>query len=248
MVDLDDYARKYSAQYEQETFETILIEVRRRQVLESLDRYSHEHVLEVGCGLEPFFVHYSGFKKWTVIEPSSTFAEHARSLSGNSDCVTVIEERMERAAAKLKPSKFDMMICSSLLHEVEDPQALLAAIRSLCQATTVVHFNVPNVYSFHRLLAQESGLIKDIFEQSEMEGRFQRHTRFDMDRLLAMLRRAGFEVLASGTYFIKPFSHGQMDAVLEAGIADQAVVRGLEKMIKYMPDMGCELYAEVRAG
>jgi len=109
-----------------------------------------------------------------------------------------------------------------------------------------VHFNVPNVRSFHRLLALESGLIGDLFEQSETERRFQRHTRFDRERLEALLRANGFEILDSATYFVKPFTHAQMDALVQSGTCGPEVIEGLDRMTKYMPDMGCEIYANVR--
>ena len=137
---------------------------------------------------------------------------------------------------------------SSLLHEVPDPSALLQAVRCLATPSTTVHINVPNVYSFHRLLALEMGLIRSLFEPSATELRFQRHTRFDRESLLKVVADNGFRVLHFETYLVKPFTHDQMDALLRHGIIDLKTLAALGAMTKYLPDMGCEMFVEVRAG
>src|SRR5216684_6644044 len=177
MIDIDDYSQKYAGQYAEGTFETVLVRVRRKYILEALGRYPHASILEVGCGLEPLF-RFVEDVAFTIAEPSPEFVRNARALAGTRD-VTVIEGFLEAAAPSLAGEPFDFVVVSSLLHEVSDPAAMLGAVRSLSHAGTTVHFNVPNVRSFHRLLALESGLIDDLFEQSETERRFQRHTRFD---------------------------------------------------------------------
>jgi len=244
MIDIHDYEKKYAGQYAEGTFETVLVRVRRKYVLEALQRYPHAAILEVGCGLEPLFRFVDG-AAFTVVEPSPEFAQNARVLA-EGRAVRVIEGFLETAAQSLAGESFDFIVVSSLLHEVSDPAALLAAVRSLCDAGTTVHFNVPNVRSFHRLLALESGLIGDLFEQSETERRFQRHTRFDRERLAALLRENGFEIVDSATYFVKPFTHAQMDALVQSGTCGPEVIEGLDRMTKYLPDMGCEIYANVR--
>lgn len=47
-----------------------------------------------------------------------------------------------------------LMILSSLLHKVEDSQRFLRAVFKCCTENTVVHINVPNADSIHRLLAK----------------------------------------------------------------------------------------------
>jgi SAM-dependent methyltransferase len=244
MINIKDYSQEYRGQYAEASFETTLVRVRRRYILESLGRYPHGSVLEAGCGLEPLF-QFVDDAAFTIVEPSPEFVRNARATAGKRD-VTVIEGFLETAAVSLVGRRFDFIVVSSLLHEVSEPAALLAAVRSLCDAGTTVHFNVPNVRSFHRLLALEMGLIDDLFEQSETERRFQRHTRFDSDSFADMLRDGGFRILDSATYFIKPFTHAQMDALMQSGAFSPAVIDGLDRMTRYMPGMGCEIYANVR--
>jgi len=243
MADNADYADRYAAQYVDGGFETCLIQIRRDRVLASVRAHPHRTILEIGCGLEPLFVHLDDFKSYTVVEPVERFAHIARTLADGSELITVLPVRLEDVQRDMHAA-YDFVVLSSLLHEVAEPERLLAAVRAVCRPDTVVHVNVPNVHSFHRLLALEMGVIADVFEKSEMEERFGRHTRFDRDRLLSTLDRSGFRVLDSGSYFVKPFAHDQMDALMQRGIVGRSIVRGLAGMIKYMPDLGCEIYAD----
>lgn len=245
MFDLHDYESRYAGHYERPSFETTIVRIRRERVLASLRAHPHARVLEVGCGLEPLFGSIERLERYVVVEPASRFVAAARERAAGRPEVTVLEGFLEQTAPALADERFDFIVVSSLLHEVPDPAALLAAVRALCGPDTVVHVNVPNVHSFHRLLALEMGLIGSLFEQSETERRFQRHTRFDRATLLAALADAGFRVLESGTYFIKPFTHDQMQRLLDVGVFDERLIRGLERMTAHLPEMGCEAYADV---
>src|SRR4051812_11360306 len=215
-----DYAAKYFEQYASGGFETILVRVRRGQVLDFLRRHPGARVLEVGCGLEPLFLFWNAFEAMTIVEPSAEFIAAARERAAGDPRIELRHAYLEDVAEDLGDAKPDVIIVSSLLHEVPDPERLLASLRAVCSPGTIVHINVPNVRSFHRLLALEMGLIDDLFEQSEIEKRFHRHTRFDREKLHALLRGAGFDVLESGTYFVKPFTHAQMEALLSSGAVD----------------------------
>jgi len=244
--DLDGYVENYVAQYGSGDFETVLVAARRRAVLASLRQYRHDHVLEVGCGLEPLFEHLTDFASFTVVEPSQHFVERAETLRGQDDRVVVIRGTMEERADILGKRAYDAIVVSSLLHEVLDPQGLLAAVHRLCGAETVVHLNVPNAGSFHRLLAYESGLLEDVFLPSATDTRFGRHTRFDRAALAAAVTAAGFDIVGTGSYFVKPFTHGQMDQLLRAGIVPREVLAGLERMAEHMPHLAAEIYVELR--
>jgi SAM-dependent methyltransferase len=245
-IDIDDYSAKYADQYARRTFETVLVAVRRDQVLQAMARYSHRRVLEVGCGLEPLFTSCDGWEQFTVVEPSAEFAGRARSLAEGRGDIRVVQAFFEDATRQLPAPPPDFVAVSSLLHEVEDPRRLLRSIHAVCAHETVVHVNVPNVRSFHRLLALEMGLITDLFEASELERRFQRHTRFDMDALSRMVADEGFTVERSGSYFVKPFTHAQMQAMLDAKIIDASVIRALTTMTAHLPGMGSEIFVDVR--
>lgn len=58
--------------------------------------------------------------------------------------------------------------------------------------------------------------------------------------------RHSFQILEKGSYFIKPFAHSQMMALLDQHIISEAVLDGLDKMVKYMPELGAENYCVVK--
>lgn len=243
---LSDYSSKYLQQYRDGGFETILVSIRREQVLRFLAAHRPRRIVEIGCGMEPLFVFHNEFDTFTVVEPSAEFVAEARARAAGDGRVTVMQDYLENVVDDVRKATPDAVLVSSLLHEVPEPIALLASIRAICGSETVIHFNVPNVNSFHRLLAVEMGLIADVFEQSETEKKFHRHTRFDRARFIAMLTEAGFDVMESGTYFVKPFTHGQMEALLRDGTFDGRLIEGLARMAKHLPENGCEMYANAR--
>jgi SAM-dependent methyltransferase len=246
LTDLGGYATRYAAQYEHDSFETILVGIRRRHILDFLERHRPRRILEVGCGLEPLFSYYHDFDAWRLVEPVAGFVRRARELSTGDQRIQVLEGYVEELGDSLRSDELDFIVVSSLVHEVPDPVRLLESVRTLCGETTIVHLNVPNVQSFHRLLAVEMGLIDDVFERSETERAFGRHTRFDRATFTELLEDADFRIIESGTYFVKPFSHDQMDALLRTGAFAPSLLDGLDRMTKYIPDYGCELYANVR--
>lgn len=245
MIDLRDYARNYLDQYAHGEFETVIARVRRDKVVAAAKKYRHRTILEVGCGYEPLFPHVSDYDEYWVVEPLAEAAAAARHHAAASDHLRVIEGFLESVHDRL-PAEIDFIAVSSLLHEVADPAELLRALRAHCGPETVVHINVPNVRSFHRLLALEAGLIGDLFEKSATEERFQRQTRFDREKLWGFMQDNGFTVLEGETYFIKPFTHGQMEQMLAAGIIDLSLIEALDRMVRYMPDLGAEMYVNAR--
>ncbi len=225
-------------------FEQYKVIYRRKKILEIIDHYRPETILEIGCGLRPLFL-YAKEYSFTIVEPSEKFYKNAKELSVNHKNVTCIKEVFEEVASELD-KKYDMIVCSSLLHEVMDPVKLLKAIGMVCNKDTVVHINVPNAYSLHRLLGVEVGLLTDVFAKSEGNIKFQQNTNFDMKRLRDMCEETEMNILEEGSYFIKPFSHMQMAAMMEKGIIDERVLDGLYSLSRYMPQFGSELYINCR--
>jgi SAM-dependent methyltransferase len=246
VIDHESYSQQYINSYENLSFETVLVKARREQVLTSLRKYVHRRILEIGCGLEPVFQFCDAYDSYTVVESSEEFASRAEALSREQRNVEILRGNFEDTFQRLLGDRFDFIILSSLLHEVPDPARLLQAVNQVCGENTVTHINVPNVNSFHRLLAYEMRLIDSVFQPSEMETRFQRHTRFDKQLLLRIVQENGFSVLSFGTYFIKPFTNQQMDDLLKSGILERSVIEGLQRIAKYMPELGCEMYVEAQ--
>ena len=106
----------------------------------------------------------------------------------------------------------------------------------------MIHTNVPNARSMHRLLAEKSGFIQDIYSLTGRNEQFQQHRVFDLETLSLLIQLAGGEIMDRGSYFVKPFTHEQMMKCLDNGIISEAVMEGMNKMIEYMPELGSEIY------
>lgn len=239
----------YEIKYKEEPCETYQVKYRRRKVLELIMKYPHENVLEIGCGLEPLFCHLQEYKKMVIVEPGQSFIDNAICLSKTAKKeIVCIKGFLEECVDQIKKLDigFDYIVLSSLLHEVEEPGKLLKAIRDICEENTIVHINVPNANSIHRLLAKEMGLIDDVHELSPLQIKMQRNHVYDTESLCGFLTKCGFEVLEQGTFFPKFLSATQMEQMLKEKIIEENVFEGLYRLIKYIPEFGSELYVQVR--
>lgn len=236
----------YSRSYHELPFEATQLEFRRRLVLEQIASHMPASVLEVGCGMLPLFLDLDAALDVTVIEPSAQFAGHARQLAQGRGSVRIVERFVEDVEAPLRDGGHDLIVVSSLLHEVERPERLLSALQRHCHERTVVHVNVPNALSLHRLLAVEMGLIDDPFTLSATQQRMQQHSTFDLDSLVALVESQGFEVFGKASYFIKPFTHAQMQALCDSGFMTPAMLRGLSGLVRHLPAFGSEIYVNAR--
>lgn len=52
--------------------------------------------------------------------------------------------------------------------------------------------------------------------------------------------------MGKGSYFIKPFTHDQMEGMLEKGILSPTILEGLYGMSVELPDYGAEIYVNCR--
>lgn len=229
-------------------FEKYKIIYRRRKILEIMEEYQPKTVLEIGCGPEPLFC-YVKDRKFTIVEPSDRFYKNAKKLSIQNSKVTCIKGFFEEVAHDLQKEgiSYEMVVCSSLLHEVVEPEKLLEAIKMVCSQSTIIHLSVPNMHSVHRLLGVEMGILSDVYSKSEGNEILQQNTNFDLQKLKSMVEGHGMKIEGEGSYFIKPFSHGQMEKMVEQRIIDESVLEGLYKLTEYMPQYGSEIYVNCRA-
>lgn len=229
----------YSRDYRQLPFEPTQAAFRRRLLLAQIARLKPAEVLEVGCGEHPLFTDLP-HTRITVVEAAPAFAEAAARRAANRPDVTVLAGRLEDVAERLRPHA--MVVVGCLLHEVADPQALLTAVRQVCQPGGWLHVSVPNAKSLHRLLALSMGLIDRVDSLSETQRLMQQRATYDMPALVAELAGSGFEVVDRGSLFVKPFSHAQMQALVDQGFMTTAMLEGLDRLVEHLPLLGSELW------
>ena len=240
--DISDYTANYLGNYD---FERVMVHYRRKLVVERLHHYSPEHIVEIGCGSELQSAAYRSQggrrRSWTIVEPSSEFATIARNRG--FDDVSVINAHFEEAVPQIEclptPS---VIICSGLLHEVSDQRALLKAIVSVMGTKTVLHGNVPNAHSLHRRLGVAMKVSKTVFDPSHRNELLQQPRVYDLELLEKDLSAARLRIVASGGYFMKPFSHDQMSRIED--VLGWELLDGLDALGREHPEWSSEIYFE----
>lgn len=247
MRNIEDYTDKYL----DDGFERYQVEFRRKKILEIIKRFQPRSILGIGCGMEPIFKYLAAdsYDKITIVEASEIFFENAKRLSSGSPKITCINAFFEDWAEGQEES-FDFILCSSLLHELEDPDKMLEAIKLLCQNArekeTIVHINVPNANSIHRLLAQKMGMIEDVHELSDRNRVLQQHSVFDIESLSEKAEEHGFKIVETGSYFLKFFPHSMMMEMMEKNIITYPVLEGCYELAKIFQENGSEIYVNMQ--
>jgi SAM-dependent methyltransferase len=244
--DIDRYQRAYLADY---GFEKKMVFYRRRMLLDRIRHVQPEYVLEVGCGEESLYNHCLAngltVKSWGIVEPARRFCEAA--AAHRLPKCQIVHGFIEDEVNELKnilPAIPDLVICSSVLHEVSSAHRFLAAVSNVMGINSLLHVNVPNARSFHRRLAVAMGIIQDETEMSDRNRILQQHRVYDLKALTCDLENADFCVVQTGGYFVKPFTHVQMESILP--VLGDAVMDGLFELGIRNPEWASEIFAECR--
>jgi 2-polyprenyl-3-methyl-5-hydroxy-6-metoxy-1,4-benzoquinol methylase len=237
------YGDSYLANY---GFESVLVRVRQNSVLEQLGLSADSAIVEVGCGADLLVERLpttQPFRRWVIVEPNAAFAAAARDHASHDTRVHVIEQFFEEATREARDAcngLADVVLFSSVLHEVADPRNLLVAAHDVLSSTGRVLVNVPNSQSLHRRLAVAMGLIDVPSELSARNTDLGQQRVLDARSLTDLLTSAGFHTIESGGYFLKPFTHSQMT---ELPFLDQQMIAGLDQLGRDLPDLASEIYA-----
>ena len=235
-------SQTYAKDYIDLAFEDILRIYRKRNLIQLLKHHKHSRFLEIGCGSDPLFQDVADFDKMVIVEPDKTFFEIARSLANNNKKIEILNNSIESLNNKSSDYEFDFIVIGGFLHEIDDPQSVLQAIKKYSNKDTLIYSFVPNANSFHRLLAISMNIIESVYEKSNNDVKFGRRVVYNINTYNSLFSENGYEIINSGTYFIKPFAHSQMDELLKNKIIDESCLDGLDRMIEFLPDFGAELW------
>jgi trans-aconitate methyltransferase len=239
---IDSYTTEYMHDF---GFEAQMVRYRRTLVLERLAHHAPRSVIELGCGIDLQAEGYNAaggsWSDWSIVEPSQVFADHARASTLPN--LNVVQGFFEDVVDQI-PDSADLVLCSGLLHEVPDSDRLIAAMCKKMGPNTALHVNVPNAQSMHRQLAKAMGLIGNLKAISQRNASLQQPRVYDLPDLIAQLERHGLTTTTSGGYFVKPFTHKQMEPLVDE--LGREVMDGLYELGKQMPNLGSEIYVEAR--
>lgn len=235
----------YAEQYRTLPFEATQAACRRNMVLAQIKRLKPKSILEIGCGENPIFVDLSPDIAVAVIEPSEKFIANARRLAAGRGNVSITQGFFEDLPPDV--SSCDLILLSSLLHEVDDPQKLLACVRARCAENTTVHVNVPNARSIHRLLGVALGKTPRAAAVSEKQKQLQQYRPpYDPEGLEKEMQKAGFTIQARGGMLVKPLTHAQMQKLMDKHILTKTMIKGLEKLADLIPRNASEIWVNAK--
>ncbi len=244
MRDLEDYQDQY---LNNNPFEPFLVEKRKNLILSIIDKYNPKSILEIGCGDDPLFNYLHDFEKFTVVEPGELFFKYATDFAkkhNHPESISLINTCFEGKTEEVHD--YDLIICSALLHELEDQETFMQNLYYLADDSTIVHINMPNVNSFHRLLAKKVGIIKSVHDKSEMQNRLQQNDFFNIAQLKKMCESFGFKIIEEGTLAFKPFTNFQIQQIIDASILDKNIIMALFDMEEYCPGLGAEMFVNLK--
>lgn len=237
MYDRDDY----QLNYEKLTFEDRLREFRMEYIVNYINSIKSDKILEIGSGRWPLCDYFDDYKVLDIVEPGEHFYENTKCKIENNPRLSITNRLIEDVYSTLK-NDYDIILIGGFLHEIENPEEVLSVVKKIASPETIIITFVPNADSFHRLLAFESGIIKSKYEFSENDSLFGRRNIFNKASIASLFVNCGFSILSADTYFIKPFTHNQMEQLLNISFLNRQLLLGFSKMIQYMPDMGAEIF------
>lgn len=54
-INMEDYQQKFLEDYNRNDFEVVMTKYRKENIKKIISKYSTNRMLEIGCGIEPFF-------------------------------------------------------------------------------------------------------------------------------------------------------------------------------------------------
>lgn len=245
LKNIDDYWEKYTLDY---SFEFTLRLYRQKHLYKILNDLKPKRVLEIGGGFNPYCEEYQQFEEYTIIEPGTApFGSLAEKFSNNA-AITIYNEFFENCAEMLDKNTYDFIILNGVLHEVQDGSLFLVQIEKIMNENTALYINVPNANSMHRLIGVASGIIKSVTDKTDRNLTLEQTEVYSASSLTSLVSASMTNSVISeiGTFFLKPFTHAQMQGCVKTGIIDEKVLDGLYSISTEFPDIGAELYCLVR--
>jgi trans-aconitate methyltransferase len=233
--------RRYELDYRNLPFERVVESFRKRAIVDLLNSMQYRHIVEVGCGERSIFHELDGRFYGLIIEPIKKFLDNQSFDEGRQ--IAKLCARIEDVAqSSVEPP--EVIILSSLLHEVSEPADVIRKVHRLLRPGGVVVCVVPNALSLHRLLGVHKGIIKEVTDHSETQLLMQQRQKpFTPDSFQEFLQQTGFRVEILRTFFPKPTSHQKMQSLLDDGLVSTEFLNTLYNLSEQLDPLGSEILA-----
>jgi 2-polyprenyl-3-methyl-5-hydroxy-6-metoxy-1,4-benzoquinol methylase len=196
------------------------------------------HALELGCHHGEFTKRLLlAFESVTVVEGAADSIDIARANVG--DIVTFVHARFEEFAPT---RRYDAIFLIHTLEHLDDPQRILAAIRSWLAPGGQLYVAVPNAYAASRQIAVEMGLVTSPTAVTDGEYAHGHRRTYDLAALRAEIQAAGLTETKSGGVFFKPFANYQFDQLIASGIVTDEYLEGCYALGARYPDLCASIY------
>ena len=139
--------------------------------------------------------------------------------------------------------RFDVIEAGFILEHVDDPALVLGRMQQFLAPGGRIFIAVPNARSLHRLLGHEAGLLKDMYALSSSDLALGHKRYFDLETISALVRDAGFKIIATEGLLLKPFTTAQLNTLN----LPPAVWQALLKVSAVYPEISNAIYLEAAA-
>ncbi|SFG35412.1 Methyltransferase domain-containing protein [Lachnospiraceae bacterium C7] len=174
---------------------------------------------------------YQYYEDYTIVDGADFFVE---SITKRYPKIKGIVSLFEEFNTE---KRFDNIILGHVLEHVEDPVAILKMCKKWLETGGSILAAVPNSHSIHRQAAVKMGMLDSESQLNETDHLNGHRRVYNMELLRKDFIDAGFNIKASGGYWLKPLSNGQINQYWN----DEMIQAFLQLGEKY-PDISGEIY------
>lgn len=174
---------------------------------------------------------YSHFSDYTVVDGAGKFVDLLKQRYPEiKGYVSLFEDFKGK-------EKYDNIILGHVLEHVEDPVSILKICRGCLASDGRILAAVPNCNSIHRQAAVVMGLLQSTKELNDND-KYNGHRRvYSYEELREDFTKAGFKIIKSGGYWLKPLSNQQIEENW-----DENMIMAFMKLGENYPDIAAEIY------
>jgi 2-polyprenyl-3-methyl-5-hydroxy-6-metoxy-1,4-benzoquinol methylase len=237
---------QYLIDYKELPFERVQEHYRKRKIIEWLSNYKNIEIdtLEIGCGEDSIFNYWSHEGKKIIVEPIIELLFSRKNLLDGKQ-VEKINNRIEEKVTDFEAS-FDVIILSSLIHEIENPVYFLSLVKKMIKRNGKILVVTNNKLSIHRILGVNLGVLMNLDSKTDTEKIMQHKTgAFSKIELQKLVKECKMKIKRIETFSPKILPHSMMKDALVSGCIDEKFLDQMYSLIQWIPDFGSEIIIEM---